>query len=337
MQRRHRPLLVRLSAVLLATFAVAYEVQANTCRWTGGSLRPSYTLSGIPAEIRLTERVAIGEVMGTAEFANNALTGYVDCQGSLNVARHHYELSGLSEVPGFNRTYATGVEGIGVKLRLRTGSGWDNGTYLPAVYSPALRIYPPPQFRLEFVRTGSKVGSGPMALNFSLNFSTQYDQRFQWTTWGYAGNVALINSAFFSSCEPIQQLTQVPMGAVTASALKGDRAPVKPFAFDVRCKGLDNPGTGLVGVSFEGKSPRAGRLELDSGDLSARGVEIALKDAQGNDLPIGNHKAQKLEPEGEDADGYLYRFSGSAQYIQTSQDIEGGEANASLTYILDYN
>lgn len=128
------------------------------------------------------------------------------------------------------------------------------------------------------------------------------------------------------------------MGEVDVNDLRNGTAPSKPFSIEVKCQGHENPAAGLVHVYFQGKSTIPGVLELDPISGSAKGVALNLKNEDDTDLAFGDTHKQALTWQGAgEGNSELYRYSGKARYVQTAGKISGGHANASLTYIIEYN
>ncbi|RIZ50943.1 hypothetical protein AXX04_29995 [Pseudomonas aeruginosa] len=62
-----------------------------------------------------------------------------------------------------------------------------------------------------------------------------------------------------------------------------------------------------------------------------------MKNSKGVDLPFAKARALALTWQSSVPDAEIYSFSGKARYVATGGDITGGKADATLTYVLEYN
>ncbi|MBD2840362.1 fimbrial protein [Pseudomonas sp. JM0905a] len=334
---------VRLALFLIIfypTLATALPGE-DFCAWTTYPSSTAMTLRIPDPVLLIDERVPVGTVMLTRTLRSSSLdVGRMICSIAPNF--HKYELHGLSLVPGYSDVYESGIEGIGLKIFSHGaigGLGSADSGYLPSNDNSSWEPYRPRnQFKLELVRVGQRVGSGTIPLDFRVSLTSWVFSAgsFPRLSWRGVGSATVINEAMYASCEPAKPVDTVDMGQVLGKDLRAGRAPVKSFSFDVRCKGLKRPNH-LVRAYFEGKSPGTGLLDIQTGAEQASGVALALKDAQDNPLQFGSGRTYPLGLTGEDAEGHLYRFEGSAQYVRTDAPLTTGQADAALTYVLDYN
>ncbi|MDH4567005.1 fimbrial protein [Pseudomonas sp. BN414] len=334
---------VRLALFLLGFVpALATAIPGEDfCVWTIYPPSPSMTLELPDPVLLIDERVPVGAVMLTRSLRSSSLeVGRMICDIAPNF--HKYELHGLSLVPGYSDVYESGIEGIGLKIFSHGaigGMGSADSGYLPSNDNSATEPFRPRnRFELELIRVGQRVGAGTIPLDFRVSLTSWVYSAgsFPRLSWQGTGSATVINEAMYASCEPVKPVDTVDMGDVLGKDLIAGRAPVKTFSFDVRCKGLKRPNH-LVRAYFEGNSPGTGLLDIQAGAEQASGVALALKDAQDNPLHFGTGRKYPLGLTGEDAEGHLYRFEGSSQYVRTDGPLTTGQADAALTYVLDYN
>ncbi len=315
------------------------------CKWERPPPSTSFTLELADPVLLIDERVPIGHVMLKRALRSSntgSFIGAITCTIVPNAQRYEF-FYGAKLVAGYSNVFESGIEGIGLRIySYGATGGTDNSGYLPSFDNTGYGTYKPRNsFELELVRVGQRVGSGTINLDFGFTlFSYAYSggawRRLHRLTWQGAGSATVINEAMYASCEPAKLVDTVEMGEVPGKDLRAGRAPVKPFSFDVRCKGLKRPNH-AVRAYFEGKSSRAGVLDIQAGPEQASGVALALTDAQNNPLQFGSARIYPLGLTGEDAEGHLYRFDGNAQYVRTDGPLTTGQADAALTYVLDYN
>ncbi|MDH4563845.1 fimbrial protein [Pseudomonas sp. BN411] len=333
---------VRVALFLVCFFPALAKaaVPKDFCEWDRFPSSTLITLELPDPILRIDERVAIGSTILRVPFRSDPQRlPTLTCSVAPNT--HKYSLNGLKLVAGYPDVYQSGIEGIGLRIFSSGSSGsWIKEGYVPSHDSSAYNAYTPRnQFALELVRMGQRVGSGTISLDFYVNLTSYvvtHGTQFR-LAWRSTGSATVINEAMYASCEPAKPVVTVDMGEVPGKDVKAGRAPVTPFSFDVRCKGIKRPNH-LVRAYFEGNSPRTGVLDVQVGAAGqASGVALALTDAQNNPLHFGSGRTYPLGFTGEDAEGHLYRFEGNAQYIPTDAPLVTGQADASLTYVLDYN
>ncbi|MDH4873411.1 fimbrial protein [Pseudomonas sp. BN515] len=332
---------VRVALFLVCFFPALAKaaVSKDFCKWD----RPpstSFTLELPDPVLLIDERVPVGGTMLTRALRSDAgsFMGVITCTIAPNSQK--YALYRAKLVAGYSNVFESGIEGIGLRIYSYGSTGGSNSSgYVPSHDNNGYGAYRPRNsFQLELVRVGQRVGSGTILLDFGISLSSSAYTGGTWSrlTWRGAGSATVINEAMYASCEPAKPVDTVDMGEVLGKDLRAGRAPVKSFSFDVRCKGLKRPNH-LVRAYFEGKSPGTGLLNIQTGADQASGVALALKDAQDNPLQFSSGRTYPLGLIGEDAEGHLYRFEGSAQYVRTDAPLKTGKADAALTYVLDYN
>ncbi|PMY59823.1 fimbriae assembly protein [Pseudomonas sp. FW305-25] len=197
----------------------------------------------------------------------------------------------------------------------------------------------PTAIHVEYVRTEIAVGSGKVPTNFTINFLIPDGLTPNPVTYTSSGFTNLENNFYFSTCEAREPSMTVQMGQVPISNIKSGAAPEKPFALDIRCRGIRPEKPVPVKIYFEGNSTGPGMLNLTgAGQTSvAQGVAIELKNDKGTKLPFDKPGAVSLDWQYSETDAEVYRFAGSARYTPSGGEIKSGKANATMTYVLDYN
>lgn len=86
-------------------------------------------------------------------------------------------------------------------------------------------------------------------------------------------------------------------------------------------------------------SPRDGMLLADGQGQAgmAQGMGVALTDSNGADLPFAKERALATTWTSSGANTELYRFRSKARYVASGGEVKAGRADATLTYILQYN
>lgn len=86
-------------------------------------------------------------------------------------------------------------------------------------------------------------------------------------------------------------------------------------------------------------SPRDGMLLADGQGQAgmAQDMGVALTDSNGADLPFAKERALPTTWTSSGANTELYRFRGKARYVASGGEVKAGRADATLTYILQYN
>ncbi|WP_080402754.1 fimbrial protein [Burkholderia ubonensis] len=69
----------------------------------------------------------------------------------------------------------------------------------------------------------------------------------------------------------------------------------------------------------------------------AQGMGVALTDSNGADLPFAKERALATTWTSSGANTELYRFRSKARYVASGGEVKAGRADATLTYILQYN
>ncbi|MFJ1253851.1 fimbrial protein [Cupriavidus sp. CuC1] len=150
--------------------------------------------------------------------------------------------------------------------------------------------------------------------------------------------IKVVNPVFFEGCMPLDKVRNVPMGKELARGIQAGTASKKDFSFEIRCEGKPNK-LPPVKVYFQGDSPAAGMLRLsDAGKPGvASGVGIALTNNRGVKLPFSGASTIALDWRRSETGGEVYGFSGIASYAPIGGEVKPGRANATMTYVLDYN
>lgn len=193
--------------------------------------------------------------------------------------------------------------------------------------------------RIDFVRTDIGVGKGDMpSFNYKTSFfiDTSYTnpRRAVYAIEGTGLKTRFEHNAFFTTCYTPKSSTEVNMGRPAAEQVKRGSVQNFPFALDVVCEGLNPTVKPPVKVYFEGNSVRDGLLNLNGSGQSgvAKGVAISLSSDKNVALPFSKAKAVALDWQASGPGNEMYRLAAKARYVTT-----GAEADATLTYVLEYN
>ncbi|WP_157638646.1 fimbrial protein [Burkholderia ubonensis] len=247
------------------------------------------------------------------------------------------------------RVYETGVPGIGIRIGFsgyyspwvdtfifpfeRNAWGGSSGTgYTP--FSIVTRML------IEFVRTGMEVGKGPMTpFNLSTDYHISTNPQTRIPITGTQLTTTLVQNFYYTSCYNPAPPPTVNLGRVSAWDLKKGNVTQQDFSLDIRCDGMNPTTKPAVKIYFAGNSPRDGLLLTDGQGQAgmAQGVGVALTDSNGTDLPFAKERALTTTWTSSGTNTELYRFRGKARYVASGGEVKAGRADATLTYILQYN
>ncbi|MCV4112242.1 fimbrial protein [Pseudomonas aeruginosa] len=236
------------------------------------------------------------------------------------------------------KIFATNVEGVGVRIGI--SSTTSSATWYAnheTVWEYSGIIYSAMKFlHIEFVRTGMAVGSGDVPLSFTA--TTTYGNLAPVEFRYAARTTKLVNKVFIESCQPTRKVVDVPLGKVPASQVRRNDALWSEFSVDIQCKSEEFTQKPPVKAYFEG-NVSGGLLALSgTGDPEvASGVGIQLTDEQGKALPFARANAMALPWIRRDPTAEVYKLSGKARYAANGSEIKPGKADATLTYVLEYN
>ncbi|KAA5837694.1 type 1 fimbrial protein [Pseudomonas chlororaphis] len=328
--------LITLPIGLLA-LALA-EPAFSWCKWGENGAPSSHYQVNVPASLTVT-RVPVGGILASYSHQIPGGAGLICSSGVMNITFEN----GL-EPSAIPNVYKTGVAGIGMRIIASRDLRWgvkDTVYGLPSqyVFDGRNNPYLPTYIYVEYVRTEIAVGSGKVPTNFTINFSIPDGLTPSTVTYTSSGFTNLENNFYFSSCEAREPSMTVQMGKVPISNIKSGAAPEKPFALDIRCRGIRPEKPVPVKIYFEGNSTGPGMLNLTrAGQTSvAQGVAIELKNDKGTKLPFDKPGAVSLDWQYSETDAEVYRFAGAARYTPSGGEIKSGKADATMTYVLDYN
>ncbi|SFQ68772.1 Pilin (type 1 fimbria component protein) [Pseudomonas sp. NFPP07] len=181
----------------------------------------------------------------------------------------------------------------------------------------------------------------------SFNYKTSYfidtsytnPRRAVYAIEGSGLTTKFEHNAFFTTCYTPKSSTEVNMGRPAVEQLKRGSVMEQPFALDVVCEGLNPTVKPPVKVYFEGNSVRDGLLNLNGVGQPgiAKGVAISLLSDKNVALPFSKARAATLAWQDSGPGNERYRFAAKARYVTTGAEVAAGKADATLTYVLEYN
>ncbi|ORM45638.1 fimbrial protein [Pseudomonas chlororaphis] len=243
--------------------------------------------------------------------------------------------------------YDSGVPGVGIRIGHLSSISWYTPSYPPFAYTgirDGIILYFFDRVRIDFVRTGIGVGKGDMpSFNYKTSFfiDTSYTNpmRAVYAIEGTGLKTKFEHNAFFTTCHTPKSSTEINMGRPAIEQLKRGSVLEQPFALDVVCEGLNPTVKPPVKVYFEGNSVRDGVLNLNGVGQPgiAKGVAISLSSDKNVALPFSKAKAVALDWQASGPGNERYRFAAKARYVTTGAEIVAGKADATLTYVLEYN
>lgn len=328
--------------LLLAACSLSAPAFATCNPWPNNGSNLAQTIPAPPTTPITLAPVAIGQVMASVKLRLDGGMGIFTCpRGTLygmTVASMSLPESGQPKV------YQTSVEGVGVRVGFREIylNGWQDTRYPPFQASDLAydEVLSTPYYAvIDFVRTGMRVGKGSVAFSYRADFPIPTTPKTPVPFIGTHLRFNLTHSSYYASCLPVLSTVEVPMGRVGTHDIQYDQAPTRSFDFDVRCEGMNPATPPPVKVYFRGDAPNDGWLRLDRAGQPgvATGVGIVLESDQGVALPFARERALPMKWRSGSTQGQIYRFSGVARYVRDGAAVAAGSADASLTYILEYN
>ena len=331
-----------LTCLVLLMAGAPTLAEAACSAWHNNTPPLDQTIPPPPSTVITLAPVAIGQVMASVRLRLDGGMGNFSCgTGTLygmTVTNMSLQESGQPQV------YQTSIEGVGVRVGFREAymGGWPETRYPPfeaSDFAHDIMLSIPYYAQIEFVRTDMRVGKGSVVFSYGADFNVPTTPETVIPFTGTNLRFNLTHNSYYTSCLPVLPTVEVPMGQVGTHDMKNDQAPSRPFDFDVHCEGMNPTTPPPVRVYFQGNATEDGWLRLDhAGEAGvASGVGIALESDLGMKLPFARERALPMKWRSGNPQGQIYRFSGLARYSRDGSVVAPGTANASLTYVLEYN
>lgn len=146
--------------------------------------------------------------------------------------------------------------------------------------------------------------------------------------------VSITGRILSSACVPDIDPLNVPMGAVSRTALGVKGATASATTFQLRLKSCPEE-IHRVSVTFDGPSAAedGSALALTAGPNTAAGVAVQLQDAFGQRLSLGQ-ASSLMDIKG--GNGTLNIMTFSARYLAITDAVTAGQANATATFTIIY-
>lgn len=341
-------------SALCASLLLIGSAWTNAAHALCGTPDPNYPypatvqVGSFPAVTTL-KHVPVGQIMAhyDVDLVVSSVPGWANCaSGSPN---GQYGLTNpvtTLSPSGIDHVYATGIPGVGIRIRPASASNAYFYITPPPFAAPTpttnVTLYAPRRLIVEFVRTAMGVGQGELIFDYETRFfietRTAPTGSFHKIV-GTALRTTLQQSTYFSSCHTPAADTRVDMGRAMIAEIKLGQAKEQAFSLDVHCEGMNPTAKPPVEVYLEGNAGRDGVLMLDGAGAAqvAKGVGIAVTDEAGVALPLAKQSTVPLEWQSSRPNVERYRLSGKARYVATDDEITAGKADATLTYVLQYN
>ncbi|MBB3277740.1 MULTISPECIES: fimbrial protein [unclassified Pseudoxanthomonas] len=326
---------------LLLMFGAPALAEASCSPW-GALENLSQTIPSPPTTPINLKLVPIGQVMASKELLLQGGQRIYTCRRGtvygMTVANMTLPESGQPKV------YQTPVEGVGVRIGFREiyANGWQDTRYPPFQASDlgGGEVLSSPYYAVvEFIRTDAYVGKGSVVFSYRADLPIPSRPETLIDIAGTHLRFNLTHDTYYTRCMPVVSPLEVPMGRISTLDLTRSAAPARSFTLDIDCEGAHPATPPPVRIHFQGDSPRDGWLNLDLAGRAdiASGVGIALKDEDGNPLPFSPERALPLKWQDGTRQRQRYRLSATARYASEGGTPGAGRADASLTYVLDYN
>lgn len=325
--------LLLLSATLLSLAFSFNAAAASLCT------SPHGLYIYLPSEIKLNAAALDGDVLWAGNVGvNMSLTG--QCQANMSVVM---SLEGIGAQVRPN-VYATGVAGIGYRIRTRISNpkcltgAWP--LYCDGIYGP----YPPAHtLDFELVKTGP-IGEGRlnnMIIGYWRPFGMVSETMAKLTLQGSAILKPQVPpTCSFASTGPVR----ASLGNVSAMSFKGvgSSSAARPFSIDLTCKGGDGSTSIDAHVTLTDATNTGNRSKVLtlSADSQAKGVGIEVlsgsavlgygpdSNAAGN---VNQWKAGTVSP-----GAVSFSIPLTTRYVQTESVVTAGTANGRATFTMSY-
>lgn len=297
-----------------------------------GDWNPTKSTINLPANLEVPENTPVDQVIWTSTAVTSGLR-----DGDSSTSAICGTLAGMGTTYG-NNIYATGISGIGVRLRaVLTSSSWTGLTYYltePGTctdkisWTGSQTKYYTQTVYLELVRIAGQIGSG--SLNFSnisatLKFNCPAGVCLDLWTISIAGTLGVKTS----SCAVNTYDKSVDLGTNFTQRLKavGTTSNDTNFVINMSCTS-----TNLTpSITFTGSASDVQNKVFANDSGSAKGVGVQL--LYGNniitpDLKLSLGSAQTT---------LLTDYNFKARIYQTENIVTAGNINATIIFTMDYS
>lgn len=342
--RRRMPSAWQAGALmLLALGATGNAAAACYPVSSGGSQTPGpHPYNALPASANLN-KADIGSNTAFVITSSNSRRTTWSCFGS-TIYSAEVASTSLKVWDASKGIYETGIPGVGVRFSVKADSNnWPYDKYIPfSVNTGDLEISLPTVLFAYFVRIGVGVGRGQVQpFDLDVKFTINTNPVTEVILRGTGMTIRLNQSFYYTSCHNATTDPIVKMGRPTIASVKQGNVSTQTFAMDIQCEGMNPSSKPPVKMYFEGNSPGTGRLSLDNAGQAgiAKGVELALTTGDGKTpLPFSRYGALSLRHTDTAPNVETYRFEGKARYVPTgTTEAKAGKADATMTYVLQYN
>ncbi|MGY2799625.1 type 1 fimbria pilin [Ewingella americana] len=305
---------VSLSLGLLVALGFSTNALAD-CAALGSAVNSTINMGSITVQRDLPVGAEISRKVIPAEttaITGACSTGTFRESGSVNQANYR-------SLDGTN-TYASGINGVGLKLKVRGQYVPSSGYHWETNISTNGSIRYNPEIEVILVKTGD-ITSGPLALGPLISVAVNATNDAAVTYSLASGNVMQ------ASCE-ITGSSRIPvaMGEAKMEDFKGKGSTLTPVNINIP---LHCDSNAKVNISFAATSSKGdGIIDLTSGGAEGVGIQLKLRDTR-VDFDHTLFVAQATEQGN-------FNIPLSAAYIQTADKIKPGDANAVANFTISY-
>lgn len=332
---------LRAAVLLLMLLFSGWVGQAwAVCRLYSGTVPSEIKFSSLPASVTM-QAAAVGGVLAYYDVRFTGSLPRYNCQVGDFWGMDAMTVS-LPLLDASKGIYESGVVGIGIRISF-LGEGWGPTPFVPPFkneifYAAGIPFVPPDVIRVEFIRTGMEVGSGSIT-PFDLRSAYELTPAIRLPVSATQLKTTLVNKIYFSSCYNPASAPTVNLGRPAIGEVRQGSTLQKDFSLDIRCDGMNPTTKPPVKIYFQGNSPKDGLLLTDGQGQAgkAQGVGVELTDSNGAALPFDKARARAMTWTSSSTNSEFYRFQGKARYVVSGGEIKAGKADATLTYVLQYN
>ncbi|MCA8424745.1 fimbrial protein [Burkholderia seminalis] len=277
-----------------------------------------------------------GAVIFSSGGASTGLGGSLNCTSQIGGLRY---VGTLSATPGKYSTYPTPVAGVGVRIRggIKDAEWWPVSDYW---YGTTGRFEPGASFTIELVKTGDITAPGTLIGEIGKTEAWLHNAKVRSIVTNGAINII----PRVPTCNLLTSKIAVNLGVVSLADFKGPGTSSPPKSFEVRlkCSG-GNPGTAtrmfMTLTDAANPANRSNTLSLAPGSKAegfgiqiVRGADNTLVSYGPDSSAVGNPNQWEVGKFGNV--GVTIPFK--AQYVRTSAQLKGGNANGFATFTMSY-
>ncbi len=335
---RDKHLKVMSAALLLLSVSSIQKVEAAVCIWNDIGRKIKYnSIATKNLDVTLSEG-HIGAVIGqaTIEFSK-APNSHVFCADSKLDEGWSIDFAPGKQLEQIgNKIYKSGIDGLGLRFFIHPNRY--EFPYIDNKGGGFTYLFNFRSLTVEVIRMGHIVGGNSLTTTLDLDIELVLDR---WPAQKISGTTQLTinNVPYYSSCTPIIPVIDVPLGETEPADIRNDTTTPYNFNLDILCETAkpEEAPTLSVKVYFQGDNNGDGLLKIATSQVAATGVQISLEDTNNRKLPFDQSRALTVPKDRLHERGVIHSLPIVARYVSDGTPVTSGPADASLTYVIEYN